>query len=182
MRGRVIKVAIIFIGLAFGLGYVVFSAAESAMEREETLHAIGITSELVEKYFERTGRWPWSWEDLLEIEAQTYSAYRWPDDLDLLKKPFGLISASPQSTYPKSTQLPSMRSVPDMQVIPPGRRTFVDSCSLAKQRSFAIARWTAPGIDEVNGVLFGRVRNVSLARFGHLALHTGVDRRVRQSA
>lgn len=86
MFGRTGKIVVAMIVAAVTIGGLIRWVARNAMEREDTLHAVGFTCELVEKHLDKTGRWPASWEDLTIVEPRRYSTYRWPEDLPLLKR------------------------------------------------------------------------------------------------
>jgi hypothetical protein len=60
------------------VAYVVLGISTSA-EAEKTLHAINLTTVVVERFVDQEGRWPQSWNELrLVTAASAPSMYEWP--------------------------------------------------------------------------------------------------------
>jgi hypothetical protein len=75
----------LLLGLCFIL-WLVYTAYSLSDHAERALHAVNLTTVVVEKCVDREGKWPKSWEDLATVRTDnSRGIYSWPTDCDEIK-------------------------------------------------------------------------------------------------
>jgi hypothetical protein len=76
---RLRTIIILSVSSLFALGLIV-RAISLAHQKERQIQAVIYTILLVDKYVERTGKWPVSWGELEKIQLPGWSMFKWPRD------------------------------------------------------------------------------------------------------
>jgi hypothetical protein len=67
-----------------GVAWVVYECISMADHAEHALHAIDLITVVVDKYVDKKGEWPASWEDLTTVSSHN-AMYSWPEDREKLR-------------------------------------------------------------------------------------------------
>jgi hypothetical protein len=79
-RGCVVTLVLALCGVA----WVVYECISMADHAEHALHAIDLITVVVDKYVDKKGEWPASWEDLTTVSSHN-AMYSWPEDREKLR-------------------------------------------------------------------------------------------------
>lgn len=61
--------------------WIAYQAISTPVHAEYALHAVNLTTVVVDKYVEREGKWPGSWDDLRTVSSVNgWGMYSWPED------------------------------------------------------------------------------------------------------
>lgn len=83
IRSCVVTLVLTLCGVAW-LAYIAYSASIHA---EYTLHAVNLVTVVVDKYVDKEGNWPASWEDLTTVSSVNHWAmYSWPEDSEKVRR------------------------------------------------------------------------------------------------
>ena len=69
-----------------GVVWMLYTAYSVSIHAEYALHAVNLTTVVVDRYVEREGKWPRSWDDLNTIAIDRWGMYSWPQDSQRVQK------------------------------------------------------------------------------------------------
>lgn len=142
----------IFIAIAavalLAIGSLAYWILKRGMVEEDSLHLTIFTCEIIDRHFDKTGRWPKSWEEMRDDGPMTYPGpIAWPDEMELLKRrvrvDFGLTNAYLTEVKPDAFHgiEPIEDSFPSYEG---GVRRLLDRCREKIKRDRAAARSPVP--------------------------------------
>lgn len=79
---------LLFLALLLGAGlWIGCEAISVSVHAEYTYHAANLVTVVLNKYVEREGRWPRSWEDLRTVNSVSrWGMYSWPEDWEKVRE------------------------------------------------------------------------------------------------
>jgi hypothetical protein len=85
-----------------GVAWVAYVSCSVAIRAEYTLHAVNLATVVVDKYVEREGTWPASWDELATVSTVNHWAmYSWPEDREKVQSRVTVDFAADPATLAK---------------------------------------------------------------------------------
>ncbi len=81
-KRRLVVGCFLCVALLLGGGiWIAYQAVSVSIQAECALHAVNLTTVVVDKYVAREGKWPRSWDDLRTVSSvNAPTMYSWPED------------------------------------------------------------------------------------------------------